>query len=437
MWIGIKRKHSVENLKEKATQHNAQKSKGTFFQAKLTVNRPGDKFEQEADAKAEEVMKESNQSDFSSSFGPMTIQKKCAECEEEERIQMKGSSSAGFADPETENGIVTEKGNGKPLNQETKTWMESRFGADFGDVKIHDGDNSQKLNKKLSARAFTHKNHIFFNSGEYNPTSNQGKKLLAHELTHVVQQSKGRQMVQRTVELRPPGRGEASAFERRQEMVDRLNALSSAVIYTLNDRVLEYELVEGVYQTFFDRSMIGFIDSAAVLPLRLITGAGLVGSSASGFSTLLIDSFMSGYLDLEDLLAGDDTSFQMNLMHILTERSMARDYARRIGSPSLSPVDASGNLTREFRRAHQAGNDAEASFLQDIFNDPTIRFTRERQRGQTLTFTFRSDEGYRVLHTFSRQNRTVSGGEVTVINAAGDTVTVEDFIQEREAAVAP
>lgn len=428
---------ALKDFKEKISQRKVPERSETFFQTKLTVNRPGDKYELEADAMAEEVVNKMDSLSSIPSPSSVNIQKKCAECEEEESLQMKGNSSGGIADPETEQEIQSEKGNGKPMNPETRNWMESRFGSDFSHVKIHDGDNSQKLNKRLSARAFTHKEHIFFNSGEYNPASKQGKKLLAHELTHVVQQSKGSQMVQRTVELRPPGRGEASAFDRRQEMVDRLNALSSAVIYTLNGRVLEYELVDGAEQSFFDTSMIGFIDNAAVLPLRLITGAGLVGNSTVGFSTLLIDSFMSGYLDLEDLLASDDTSFQMNLMHILTERSMARNYARRIGSPGLSPVDASGNLTREFRRAHQAGNDSEAAFLQDIFNDPTIRFTRERQRGQTLTFTFRSDEGYRIVHTFTRQNRTVSGGEVTVINAAGDTVSVEDFIQEREAAVAP
>lgn len=427
----------MESLKGKIKQEKATQRRGTFFQAKLKVNQPGDRYEQEADAMAEEAVKDLNTLDQVPTSTSANIQKKCAECEEEESLQMKGFASGGIADQETEQKIKTEKGNGKPLSSNTRNLMESRFGADFGNVKIHDGDSSQKLNKKLHARAFTHQEHIFFNSGEYNPSSKQGKKLLAHELTHVVQQSKGNPQVQRTVELRPPGRGEASAFDRRQEMVDRLNALSSAVVYTLNDRVLEYELVEGAEQSFFDTSMIGFIDNAAVLPLRLITGAGLVGNSTAGFSTLLIDSFMSGYLDLEDLLASDDTSFQMNLMHILTERSMARNYARRIGSPGLSPVDASGNLTREFRRAHQAGNDSEAAFLQDIFNDPTIRFTRERQRGQTLTFTFRSDEGYRVIHTFTRQNRTVSGGEVTVINAAGDTVSVADFIQEREAAVAP
>lgn len=431
---------SKENKDQKI--HTSQKR--TFFQAKLTVNSPEDQFEREADSIAEKVVSmEGNDSNVSqipvsgvSPGLPNEIQQKCESCEVEEKVQMKGNHQGSEVNSDIENDIQTAKSGGNPLPTDTQISMESCFGKSFQDVKIHHDADSNQLNKKLNARAFTTGNNIFFKSGEYNPKSKEGKKLLAHELTHTVQQTHGKQQVQRTVELRPPGRGEASAFERRQEMVDRLNTLSNAVSYTLNGRVLEYEVVEGADQTFFDRNMIAFIDSTSVIPLRLITGAGLVGSRASGFSSLLIDSFMSGYLDLEDLMNSDDTSFQMNLLHILTERSRARNYDRRIGTAGLSPIDAAGNLTPEFRRAHLAGNNAEASFLQDIFNDPTIRFVRERERGRNLIFTFRSDEGYRIIHTFRRQDRNISGGSVEVINAAGDTVSVDDFIQER-AAVAP
>jgi len=433
---------SKENIEQKKiSQHER-----SFFQAKLTINNPGDRYEQEADAVADKIVGLSHSSSdalISDNSGmnvsrilDADIQKKCAECEEEEQIQMKGYYQGGKLEPEIENNIQSAKGGGENMNTATQSWMESQFGHRFGGVKVHNDGNSDQLNRKLNSRAFTTGSSIFFKSGEYNPGSKEGKKLLAHELTHVVQQSKGEKTIQRTVELRPPGRGEASAFERRQEIVDRLNALSNAVTYSLNGQVLEYKLIEGNEQSFFDRSMISFIDSGSVLPLRLITGAGLVGSTSSGFSPLLIDSFMSGYFDLEDMMNSDDTSFQMNLLHILIERSRARDYARRIGSAGLSPIDASGNLTPEFRRAHQAGIDAETMFLQDIFTDPTIRFVRERSRGQSVTFTFRSSDGYRINHTFRRQNQTVSGGSVIVINAAGDRVSVDDFIQQR-AAVAP
>ena len=74
--------------------------------------------------------------------------------------------------------------------------------------------------------------------------------------------------------------------------------------------------------------MRGFIDRAEVIPLRLITSAGRVGGAP-----LLVDSFNLAYLDLDDELASDNLSFQLNLIHLLTERASARNYARRIGTP--------------------------------------------------------------------------------------------------------
>ena len=66
--------------------------------------------------------------------------------------------------------------------------MNSAFGADFSKVRIHTGDEAVQMNKELKAQAFTHGNHIYFNQGKYNPNSLQGKHLLAHELTHTIQQ---------------------------------------------------------------------------------------------------------------------------------------------------------------------------------------------------------------------------------------------------------
>lgn len=366
------------------------------------------------------------------------VQRKCRHCEEEDRqVHRKETCPDHVGLDEGFERYASSLGSrGTALPQADRDFFEPRFRQDFSGVRIHTGSEAAQSADRIHARAYTTGHNIVFNAGQYQPGSEGGRRLMAHELTHVVQQTGNSPVVQRSVELRPPGRGEASAFGRRQEMVDRLNALSSAVRYTLNDRVLAYELVEGGIPTFFDRQLIAFIDSEAVLPLRLITGAGLVGDRANGFSTLLIDSFLTGYLDLEDMMASDDTSFQMNLLHILTERSRARNYARRIGSQGLSPVDRAGNITPEFRRAHQAGMDAETAFLQDIFDDPSIRFVSETARGTTAIFTFRSAEGYRIRHTFRHQDRAVSGGTVTVINAAGETVAVEDFIQQRRA-VAP
>ncbi|NOQ24882.1 MAG: DUF4157 domain-containing protein [Bacteroidales bacterium] len=117
------------------------------------------------------------------------------ESEEDEgsTIQMKGNSknNGKYVPIEIEAGINRSKGNGEPLNPLVQREMESKIGADFNNVRIYKNDDASKMNKQLNAKAFTHGNDIYFNKGQYNPESNGGKHLLAHELAHTIQQNKG------------------------------------------------------------------------------------------------------------------------------------------------------------------------------------------------------------------------------------------------------
>jgi hypothetical protein len=79
-------------------------------------------------------------------------------------------------------------GGGTQLNGNTKSFMENRFGTSFDDVKIHNNDESAQLNRSLNAKDFTVSKNIYFNNGQHQPETDSGKHLLAHELTHVVQQ---------------------------------------------------------------------------------------------------------------------------------------------------------------------------------------------------------------------------------------------------------
>jgi len=83
------------------------------------------------------------------------------------------------------------KANGKPLPLDVRAEMGKEFGADFSQVRVHYDDEAETLTSEVNAQAFTHENHIFFNNGKYEPGSSEGKKLLAHELTHVLQQGHG------------------------------------------------------------------------------------------------------------------------------------------------------------------------------------------------------------------------------------------------------
>ena len=82
---------------------------------------------------------------------------------------------------------------------DTKKQMEQGFGADFSNVNIHTDAEAIQMSNQLHAQAFTHGSDIYFNKGKYNTSSTGGKELLAHELTHVVQQNAGvkRKRIQR------------------------------------------------------------------------------------------------------------------------------------------------------------------------------------------------------------------------------------------------
>jgi hypothetical protein len=94
--------------------------------------------------------------------------------------------------PQVEASIERARGGGRPIDAGARHQMESAFGTDFGGVRIHTDAEANQLNRELGALAFTTGSDIFFRHSEYNPDSSAGKKLLAHELTHVVQQSGAR-----------------------------------------------------------------------------------------------------------------------------------------------------------------------------------------------------------------------------------------------------
>jgi hypothetical protein len=95
-------------------------------------------------------------------------------------------------DDETAGRINNARGSGQSLDGNVQAKMADATGHDFSGVKVHTGPEAHALNESLSAKAFTTGNDIFFREGAYNPGSSSGQELLAHELTHVVQQSSGR-----------------------------------------------------------------------------------------------------------------------------------------------------------------------------------------------------------------------------------------------------
>ena len=153
------------------------------LQRKLTVGQPGNKYEQEADTVAAKVVEQIN-----SPTSQQSVQGK-VEPVVEPTVMRDGGVGGGAVDASVEQSIQQAKGGEQGLSEDVREPMEQAFGDDFSGVRVHNNSNADQLNCSLNARAFTTGPDIFFKQGEYNPGSRDGQELLAHELTHVVQQT--------------------------------------------------------------------------------------------------------------------------------------------------------------------------------------------------------------------------------------------------------
>jgi len=168
-----------------------------FFQAKLTVNQPGDEHEREADAVADQVMRmKAGEPPIIQRMPIMpvsSIQRACAACEhekEKEGVQRK-ENGGGDASVKAAPSIVSDvlsSGKGQSMDDGTKQFMETRFGQDFSQVRVHTDSRAAESASAIQARAYTSGRDVVFGAGEYQPESEGGKQLLAHELVHIIQQ---------------------------------------------------------------------------------------------------------------------------------------------------------------------------------------------------------------------------------------------------------
>lgn len=170
-------------------------------QASLKVGAPNDRYEQEADQMGERVMRMPD-TQFSSGEGivPSDTGNSIRRQEEDEPAEVQGKmvqrtpglqrapsgglqTTTGFAGR-----LQSSLSGGSALGAPVQQGMESAFNADFSRVQIHTGPTAAALSNEIGAKAFTYQNHVFFNEGNYQPETQSGRFLLAHELTHTVQQ---------------------------------------------------------------------------------------------------------------------------------------------------------------------------------------------------------------------------------------------------------
>jgi len=145
-----------------------------MIQTKLTINKPRDIYEQEADRVAEQVMATRAHPGFPDA---------------PPRIQRYMGPPTGQADTARASVDRVLASHGTPLGPAIQQDMEQRFGHDFSRVRVHTDAQAEESTRALSARAFTIGRDVVFGSGHYAPGTVAGKRLIAHELTHVIQQN--------------------------------------------------------------------------------------------------------------------------------------------------------------------------------------------------------------------------------------------------------
>jgi hypothetical protein len=170
------------------------------IQAKLTVSQPDDVSEQEADRVADQVMRmeaqqvqrEPIEDENITQIKPLGIticplMSRQVPIEESLQTKVDSEESTEVGD-DMEARIVALQGNGAPLSDSVRSHMEPRFGVNFNNVRVHTNEEASETAKAVNAQAYTIGRDIVFSAGLYAPESESGKRLLAHELTHVVQQ---------------------------------------------------------------------------------------------------------------------------------------------------------------------------------------------------------------------------------------------------------
>jgi hypothetical protein len=155
-----------------------------IIQPKLVVGRIDDPLEHEADRVADQVMR-MPAPEISSAAGPSSLSRKCAACEDEEAKTLQTKSAADGV-PSIVHEVL--RSSGQPLDAEARSFFEPRFGHDFSHVRVHADEHASVSARSVDARAYTLGTHVVFGTNQYALGMSEGRRLLAHELAHVIQQ---------------------------------------------------------------------------------------------------------------------------------------------------------------------------------------------------------------------------------------------------------
>lgn len=230
--------------------------KAVGIQAKLEINKPGDEYEQEADRVADQVMRmpDPKQQHTYTSGG------ECPRGQIEHAARKEAQTKRTHRDASGETAapaIVHDLGSGVPLDSGERASLEARFSADFSQIRIHHDSGSDHAAELINARAFTFGNHIAFRAG-LRSQSASGRRLLAHELTHVLQQRGGGETKLGLLSAAPVGVARESPPETGASVQQRmLNGMIALVKQHPTDDEARLEALVGLFKTVPDAQVAG------------------------------------------------------------------------------------------------------------------------------------------------------------------------------------
>lgn len=280
-------------------------SQPPLVQAKLTINQPNDRYEQEADRVAAQVahrMNDTHREAVQQQNPSESVEVKHfpaipnAQYSRVTPVLQPTATSDTLIAPNLEIVIKEEKSRGQALPNRLREQIEHAFGASFSSISIHTDAVSDKLNRSLNARAFTIGNDIFFRNGAFNPGSKSGKELIAHELAHAVQQENLKEipLIQRRigirtsfVEIEPSSGCGGTGFQVGEETPEGVDFLTQPEIHMLVNQLGNPEL----------GNLAGFI-SQGTSDEEIARRRSLLETTLIGMHTSDDDYIFSDYIEL-------------------------------------------------------------------------------------------------------------------------------------------
>ncbi len=262
-----------------------------LVQAKLTVSAPNDVFEQEADRAADQVMRMPEPVAHVSNEAPSLMKRSCDACAAELQRSEGEGAAVPSVDSATEQAIASLSGRGQALPPAVRAFMEPRFNADFSAVRLHTDAHAHQLARSVNAQAFTVGANIVFGAGHFAPQTDRGKHLLAHELSHVLQQA-GPRTLQRAPAQRDPDcpgyeRGEVQQSRARGVLPMPVAALPRGMFLIADFPVNSARVKSGIAG-----------DPALERWLNLATSGGQPSFTVSGYSDCVGDEHDNAELRL-------------------------------------------------------------------------------------------------------------------------------------------